>query len=217
MRKPAPNEQPVFSPDQVAKLLANADDHLKPIIAAMAYAGLRFGECRDLLWEHVKLPPDGPGHLVIRLGGSADTTKTGKVRRIPLHPDLRKLLDAMERSDDRVFHAPVSKQNADGLKLLNESTTVKSLKRLCKQCGFAGAEKFKLHSLRHTFASMMARTKVPIQYAQSLMGHRNSQILAIYYHVFDETAVEAIQSIQYPRVHSDAGSKSCQTPKTSAA
>jgi integrase len=198
MRKPAPNEQPVFSPDQVSKMLATADDHLKPVIAMMAYSGLRFGECRDLLWDHVVLPADGPGHLVIRLGGSTDTTKTGRVRRIPIHPDLRKILEAMPRSDERVFHAPVSKKNADGTKMLNESTTVKALKRLCLECGFPKADKFKLHSLRHTFASMMARTKVPVQYAQALMGHRNSQILAIYYHVYDDTAVEAIQSIQYP-------------------
>jgi integrase len=217
MRKPAPNEQPVFSPSQVSKMLATANDHLRPILATMAYAGLRFGECRDLLWDHVLLPIDGPGHLVIRLGGSTDTTKTGNVRRIPLHPDLRKLLEAMPRIDERAFHAPVSKQNIDGTKLLNESTTVKSLKRLCHECGFAGADKFKLHSLRHTFASMMARTKVPIQYAQALMGHRNSQILAIYYHVYDDTAVEAIQSIQYPSDRSVAGQVKKNTPGTSAA
>jgi integrase len=75
---------------------------------------------------------------------------------------------------------------------------VKALKRLCAECGFPDADKFKLHSLRHTFASMLARTKTPIQYAQALMGHRNSGILALYYHVYDDTAVEAIQSIQYP-------------------
>jgi hypothetical protein len=45
---------------------------------------------------------------------------------------------------------------------------------------------------------MLARTKTPIQYAQALMGHRNSGILALYYHVYDDTAVEAIHSIQYP-------------------
>jgi integrase len=200
MRKPAPNEQPVFSPEQVSKMLALANDHLRPIIATMAYAGLRFGECRDLTWDHVLLPPDGPGHLVIRKGGSADTTKTGDVRRIPIHSDLRKMLEAMRRVDERVFHAPVSKRNADGTKMLNESTTVKSLKKLCRQCKFPGADKFKLHSLRHT---MMARSKVPIQYAQALMGHRNSQILAIYYHVYDDTAVEAIQAIQYPKLSTD--------------
>ncbi len=205
MRKPAPNEQPVFSPEQVSKMLSTADDHLRPIIATMAYAGLRFGECRDLTWDHVLFPHDGPGHLVIRLGGSTDTTKTGNVRRIPLHPDLRKILEAMPHFDQRVFHAPVSKRNADGTKMLNESTSVKALKKLCRECKFQGAEKFKLHSLRHTFASMMARSKVPIQYAQALMGHRNSQILAIYYHVYDDTAVEAIQAIQYPTTTSKCG------------
>jgi len=83
MRKPAPNEQPVFSPDQISKLLVAADPHFKPILAVAAYAGLRFGEVRDLTWDMVYLPGDGPGHLVIRLGGCGDTTKTGRVRRMP--------------------------------------------------------------------------------------------------------------------------------------
>jgi integrase len=200
LNKPAPNEQPVFSPDQVTKLLEMANEHLKPIITIMAYAGLRFGEARDLLWSMVTLPPEGGGHLVIRLGGSGDTTKTGTIRRIPLHPVLRATLETMPRIDDRVFHAPASKRNSDGTKPLNESTTVKALKRLCKECGLPHAQKFKLHSLRHTFASMLARTKTPIQYAQALMGHRNSGILAMYYHVYDDTAVEAIHSIQYSKV-----------------
>lgn len=198
LSKPAPNEQPVFTPEQTAKLLTEADAHLKPILATMAYAGLRFGEVRDLTWSMVMLAADGPGHLVIRLGGSGDTTKTGRVRRIPLHPDLRKLLETMPRTDERVFHGPVSKGNPDGSTKLNESSTVKALKRLCVACSFPDGEKFKLHSLRHTFASMLARTKTPIQYAQALMGHRNSGILALYYHVYDDTAVEAIHSIQYP-------------------
>jgi integrase len=198
LSKPAPNEQPVFSPDQVSKLIDAADAHLKPIITIMAYAGLRFGEVRDLQWSMVSLPTDGPGHLVIRLGGSGDTTKTGNVRRIPLHTSLRATLEAMPRIDERVFHAPASKRNPERTTILNESGTVKALKRLCKACGLPKAEKFKLHSLRHTFASMLARTKTPIQYAQALMGHRNSGILALYYHVYDDTAVEAIRSIQYP-------------------
>lgn len=71
LSKPPPNEQPVFTPEQVAALLEKADEHMKPIIATMAYAGLRFGEVRDLAWAMVSFPADGPGHLTIRLGGSA--------------------------------------------------------------------------------------------------------------------------------------------------
>lgn len=199
LSKPSPNQQPVFSPKQITTLLQSADAHLKPILTMMAYAGLRFGEVRDLRWSMVHLADDGPGHLVICAGGSGDTTKTGGVRQIPLHPELRTTLEAMPRIDERVFHAPVSARNPDGTVRLNESSTLRSLKRLCKACGFAEARKFKLHSLRHTFASMLARTKTPIQYAQALMGHRNSGILALYYHIYDDTAVESIHSIQDPK------------------
>ena len=33
--------QPCFTPEQVAKLLADADEHDRPIYAVMAYLGLR--------------------------------------------------------------------------------------------------------------------------------------------------------------------------------
>jgi len=204
LSKPPPNEQPCFSPDQVAGLLEKANDWLRPIVAIMAYAGLRFGEVRDLHWSALHLPSDREGTLTVRLGGSNGITKNKKVRRIPLHPELRKLLDALPRIDERVVHAPVSIRNKDGTKPLNESYTLKEFKKLCRACGFANPDQYKLHTLRHAFASMLARNQVSYQYALSLMGHHDSGMLQLYYHQFDDTAAQAIQSIQYSKITKSA-------------
>lgn len=75
MSKPESAQQPCFTPAQVAILLEKASDHFKPIVAILAYAGLRFGEARDLRWSDLALNDDNPGFIVIRRGGSAGKRK----------------------------------------------------------------------------------------------------------------------------------------------
>ena len=106
MKAPPATEQPSFTPEQIAMILGDADPlHEGAMFAVMAYAGLRFGEVRDLHWSSVVFDPDGSGMLVIRRGGSRDFTKNKKVRRIPIHRDLRPFLEALPRTHARVFTA----------------------------------------------------------------------------------------------------------------
>src|SRR5204862_2290553 len=91
---------------QTATLLEKADAHFKPMVAMLAYAGLRFGEARDLLWTDLVLDSDSPGFIVVRRGGSSGKTTKGKrQRRIPIHAELRRILDGMPRPFARVFTA----------------------------------------------------------------------------------------------------------------
>ena len=79
-----------------------------------------------------------------------------------------------------------------------------SLKRLCRRLGFDNPHQYKLHTFRHTFASMLARNQVSHKYALEFMGHRSSEILDLYYTQFDDTAVEAINTINYVRAPAQA-------------
>lgn len=47
LKKPAPTEQPCFTPEQISQLLAVARLREATLFAAMAYLGLRIGEVRD--------------------------------------------------------------------------------------------------------------------------------------------------------------------------
>ena len=197
MSKPAPTVQPCFTPAQVAAMLAEADVHLQPILATMAYTGLRFGEVRDLQWGDLDLNHGRYGVIMVRRGGSSGTTKTKRVRMITIHPALREILDGLTPHTERIFSARPSRKHPNGDGPLNERRLLMSLKRLCRRCGFHDPNKYKLHTFRHTFASMCARNNVSYKYALDWMGHRNSDILDLYYTAFDDTAEAAMRTIEY--------------------
>lgn len=196
--EPSPTTQPCFTPQQVGTLLAKADAHHRPIFATMAFAGLRFGEVRELLWQDLLLDQGENGFIVVQRGGSDGKTKSGRIRRIPIHPQLRALLDQLPRRFDRVFTAHASPKHPDGGAPVNERRLLLSLKRLCRRCKFTNPTQYKLHTFRHAFASMCARNNVSYKYALEWMGHRNSDILDLYYSMFDATAEAAIRTIDYP-------------------
>lgn len=201
LKEPESAVQPCFTPQQIAVLLQKAHPHERAIYATMAYAGLRFGEVRDLLWMDVLLDQGGHGFLVIRRGGSGETTKGRRVRRIPIHPELRKVFDRLPRDFDRVFTARPSLKFPDGGGPIDERRLLRSLKRLCRRAKFDNPDQYKLHTFRHAFASMCARNNVSYKYALEFMGHRSSDILDLYYCMFDETAEAAIATIDYRAVH----------------
>jgi integrase len=119
---------------------------------------------------------------------------------VPIHPELRAILDALPRQFDRVFTAQPSPKFPSGGNPLNERRVLVSLKRLCRRCKFASPDQYKLHTLRHSFASMCARTNVSYKYALEWMGHRSSDILDMYYTMFDADAHAAMKTLVYPPI-----------------
>lgn len=92
LSKPVPTEQPCFNPEQISRLLAVARPREATMFATMAYLGLRIGEVRDLRWTDILWDQGQTGMVVVRRGGSTGSTKSRRVRRIPLHPELRRYL-----------------------------------------------------------------------------------------------------------------------------
>ncbi len=197
LQKPEANEQPCFTPQQVAILLNNADPRERIIFATMAYVGLRFGECRELHWSAVLFDRGQHGFISVRRGGSSGTTKSRRFRHIPIHPELRTLLDTAPRTFDRVFTARSSGKHPDGGGPIDERRLLRSLKRSCRRCEFANPDQYKLHTFRHAFASMCARNNISYKYALEWMGHKSSDILDLYYTMYDKTAEAAIATIDY--------------------
>jgi len=198
LESPPATLQPCFSPNQVGALLESADQLERPVFALMAYAGLRFGEVRDLRWADLLTDKGRYGFLTVRRGGSRGTTKSKRIRVIPIHPALRIMLDMLPRVSDRVVAAGPSRRNPTGGGPINERHLLGLLKRLCARCGLPNPNQYKLHTFRHTFASMCARNNVSYKYALEWMGHTSSEILDIYYTMYDDTAQEAIETLEYP-------------------
>jgi integrase len=190
--RPSITPQPCFGPAQVARLLAAVRGQSKAIFSLMAYAGLRFGEVRELQWDDILWDEDRVGFLWIQRGGWDGKPKWGRHRRIPIHPELALVLRALPRNGDRLFH-----DSAGADSRILERKLLMELKDLCERCDLPRPRQYKLHTFRHTFASMCARTNIAYKYALSWLGHRRSDVLDLYYEMFDDTAAEAIRTIRY--------------------
>lgn len=75
----------IFTPAEMAKLLAHADEKVIPFLAIGAFAGLRHAELKRLDWSEVDL---AGGHIEVK----AEKAKTASRRLVPIPDNLRRWL-----------------------------------------------------------------------------------------------------------------------------
>jgi len=168
----------VFSVEEVMALVrAAASEQDAAIYLTAAFTGLRRGELLALRWRDV----DFEGHVIRVRASYADgvltTPKSGKVRSVPMAPDVASALAKLgqrERwtgDDDLVFVGQVGSY-LDGRALRRRYDA--ALKR-------AGLRKLRFHDLRHTFGTRMI-AKADIRRVQEWMGHADIQTTMKYLH-----------------------------------
>jgi|GEM_PF-753116 len=183
LAKAKADPQPCFTTDQVEQLIQSTSGIEQAVIATLAYAGLRIGEAEQLLWRDVRVDESGMGMFHVRLGGSNGTTKDKDARFVPIHPRIRQLIADLHRCSDHVFPG------------IRERQLLKRLKELCATLKFARADKFKLHSFRHHFASLCANHQVAYRKALAWLGHSDSSVLQLYYHLSDADSQAAMAAL----------------------
>ncbi len=168
----------VLAPEEVWALVRNAGSELDgAIFLAAAFTGLRMGELLALRWRDV----DFAGS-VIRVrsswaGGQLTTPKSGKVRSVPLAPDvaaaLAKLLvrDNWTGDDDLVFASETGTYLADSALRIRYKAALQR----------AGLRNLRFHDLRHTFGTRMI-AKADVRCVQEWMGHADVQTTMKYLH-----------------------------------
>jgi integrase len=168
----------VFSPEEVWALVRSAESEQDAaIFLTAAFTGLRQGELLALRWRDV----DFAGSVVRVRGsyglGEVTTPKSGKVRSVPLAPDVAEALarlGAREHfvgEDDPVF-CGVAGGHLDSA----------ALRRRYK-AALARAElrPLRFHDLRHTFGTRMI-AEADIRRVQEWMGHADIQTTMRYLH-----------------------------------
>jgi integrase len=198
LAEPAPNPQFCPTAKQMSALLAAATEEDRPLFTFLAYTGCRVGEARELLWQDVVFSPKGGGHIVFRLGGSNNATKTGNVRRVPIHPALYPILKGLPRRTDRVFNRSPSAFDPEGIEPINESKTRNRLQAAAKVLALPEDKTFKHHSFRHFFCSQLAEAGAPERYVRGLLGQRDSRVTDLYFTMYDEGAIDAVNRIKIP-------------------
>lgn len=138
--------------------------------------GLRAGELKGLQWDCLDLQRGQVTVKRIYCQTSKvikETTKSSKIRRVPLNRQLR---DALV----------IEKANS-GSKLVFTSSSYNNLSRLTRNlCIEAGVTEISFHSLRHVFASHLAMSGVALYELQKLMGHHSIQMTERYSHLIPE-------------------------------
>jgi integrase len=168
----------VFSPEEVWALVRAAESEQDAaLFLTAAFTGLRLGELIALRWRDI----DFAGSLVrVRSSwsvGALTTPKSGKVRSVPLAPEVAQALAKLSQrelfagEDDLVFAGAIGSY-------LDDSALRRRYKRALKR---AGLRQLRFHDLRHTFGTRMI-AKADIRRVQEWMGHADIQTTMRYLH-----------------------------------
>ncbi len=168
----------VFSPEEVLALVrAAGDEQDAAIYLTAAFTGLRRGELLALRWRDVDFVGQAIRVRASYSDGQVTTPKSGKVRSVPMAPDVATALaglgqrDRWTGDDDLVFVGTVG-GHLDGSALRRRY--LDALQR-------AGLRPLRFHDLRHTFGTRMI-AKADIRRVQEWMGHADVQTTMKYLH-----------------------------------
>lgn len=145
--------------------------HLPDFIRLALNTGCRRGELFMLDWGRVDLREG-----VIRL--ESQHTKSRKRRMIPLNEEARQAL--LGRARFRAEYCPASPwvfAHKTGARILELHTAFRTA------CRRAGIEDFRIHDLRHTFASWLVSAAVPLLEVKELLGHADINMTLRYAHL----------------------------------
>ena len=207
----------VFSPEEVWALVrAAASEQDAAVFLTAAFTGLRMGELLALRWRDV----DFAGATIrVRASyylGALTTPKSGKVRAVPMAPDVASALAGLGRredwvGDDELVFVGLAGGYLDG----------SALRRRYKSAlGAAALRPLRFHDLRHTFGTRMI-AKADIRRVQEWMGHADVQTTMRYLHYAprDEDArlvaeAFAVENVSVERVPTDVSPRPPSLPET---
>ena len=169
------------------------------IFLTAAFTGLRMGELLALRWRDVDFAGSAIRVRSSFAGGALTTPKSGKVRSVPMAPEVASALAKLSdrgrwRGDDDLVFVGVLGSYLDGSALRRRfDVAVKA----------AGIRPLRFHDLRHTFGTRMI-AKADIRRVQEWMGHADVQTTMKYLHyvprpddaalVAEAFAVDAVSS-----------------------
>ena len=169
------------------------------LVRVAAYAGLRLGELLALRWRDV----DFAGHaLTISRAissGTESSTKSGRVRRVPLPDQAAAALDRLSKRGDYTSAADRVFCNVFGRTLDGSA-----LRRRFKRARDAVALRaLRFHDLRHTYGSLLAAGGVDLVTIQAAMGHTALATTGRYLHARPASEQAAL----FTRVFQTAGTE----------
>lgn len=149
----------------------------------LAYGGFRIGEAKWVTWADCNFKR---GEIVVR-GHPETSTKNSEVRRVPMIPDMRKLLERIKAG--RPKGRPENP-------IMSVWECQKSIDRASKVLGF---KRITHHDLRHLFATRCIESGVDIPTVSRWLGHKDGGALAMktYGHLRNEHSQKMAQKVRF--------------------
>ncbi|HNV62257.1 MAG TPA: site-specific integrase [Candidatus Cloacimonas acidaminovorans] len=185
--KVQPQKFDFLTEEECKLLLDNSDGIFKEMIFFAIKTGLRFGELIAIDWNDVNLNEQ---LLTVRRSivlGEMGSTKSNKIRYIPLTDEVCQMLIQRAKKSGYVFSDKLGNP-------LKQYSCCDNLYCLCKRIGL---RKIGWHTFRHTFASHLVQNGVSIKAVQELLGHSNIATTMRYSHLGPSTLREAIRTLSY--------------------
>lgn len=183
-----------LSEDESQLLLNNCHGTLKDMVLVALKTGLRFGELIALEWNDIDF---GNNLMTVKQSisrGRLGSTKSNKIRFIPLSEEANEVL--LSRLNERKFVF-----TKDDGALLGSMLCLRWLHRACLA---AGLRKIGFHVLRHSTASQLAEHGVSMTIVKELLGHSDIRTTMRYSHLTQSATREAILLLTNYNCHKNA-------------
>lgn len=155
--------------------------HLPNFVKLALHTGCRKNELLKLEWSRVDFE-----RRVLQL--EPENTKNRKRRVVPLNDEAAETLLA-QREWVRCY-AP----NARGVFAVASGDRLATIQKGFRAaCERAGIDNFRIHDLRHTFASWLVMAGVPLYTVKDLLGHSSITVTERYAHLAPHVGRSAVQ------------------------
>jgi integrase len=167
----------ILTADEKRKLFEASPEFLRPVILFALKTGMRRGEILGLKWNDVDL---ANSNIHVR------HTKSGKMRVLPMHPEISELLTTMieRRKGEHIF------SEADGSRFKHFGMVRTSFVIAVKNSGLGDLT---FHDLRHNFATELIQRGADLRTVQEYLGHSSLVMVQRYTHVTEGIRRSTIQ------------------------
>jgi len=177
---------PVFiSEDELLIIVANTlYQYLKDIFTVAFYTGMRLGELINMQWHWVNFFQN---HITVKCSDDF-ITKSKKERIVPMSEKVKSILVnrfnlAVHQPTEVVFYRVKGRK-------LHQETISKQFKDAVRKSNLN--DKIHFHSLRHSFASLLAQKGVSLYIVKELLGHEDLATTQIYSHLQQQNLIDAM-------------------------
>jgi integrase len=159
-------------------LMHDENRMVSSLILFLLSSGARLGEALTATWENVDIE-----HKTWRV--TASVSKSKRMRAIPLNSTAISVLEAVD-TRGKFEHVFINTKTGNPYKCIK-----KTWSRIRDEVGLV---KFRLHDLRHNYASMLVNSGRSLYEVQHILGHSDPKVTMRYAHLNTETLHDAVDA-----------------------